>query len=269
MCPVVKSLVNPVAIDASLDGIGVPTTTRPPVVAVQSPETPRVPEGTKELRNIVRTEVLSVLKELGIGGSIAKKDESVALYTAISKLQPDEESIPSPKSAYSDRARRFRELETMVPDMFRHGPDCEWNRHSPMGLELIHPEKPASEPSVLVVEKQRAQQQQQQQQQQEQQQPSRAAATGASAGGDESGCGQFTFVTGSPVVNPRALPSGAARLAVDQVCRYEREDDSIRPGDRLPKLDKLLGIEGIRRAQPKPAQLAKAAPPSIKSRNGL
>ena len=75
-----------------------------------------------------------------------------------------------------------------------------------MGLELIDPEKLASEPSMLAVEKQR-------EQQQHLQQPRHATAVvGACAGSGDGGGEPFTFVIGSPVENPRVVPTAAAKL---------------------------------------------------------
>ena len=66
----------------------------------------------------------------------------------------------------------------------------------------------------------------------------------------------FAFEIGSQVVKPKAFSKAAARFATKQVCEYYRPGDDLRFGGHLPTLDKMSGIEGIRRAQLIFAQLA-------------
>ena len=73
-----------------------------------------------------------------------------------------------------------------------------------------------------------------------------------------SGTQPFVFEIGSQVANPRVLSKIAAKLATPEVCIAPV--DLVRPGDRLYKLDELLGVEGVRRFQPRPTAAVVEAP---------
>ena len=144
--------------------------------------------------------------------------------------------------AYSDRGRRLRGLDVEPNQRMlkRDRLDCYWETRIPFGVQLVAPDSPASEPSELAAATM----------------PAPQPTGGAVASG--SGSQPFVFEIGSQVANPRVLSKIAARLATPEVCT--QPVDLVRPRDRVYKLGQLLGVEGIRRAQPKPAAAAAEAP---------
>ena len=249
VCPVVKSLVNPLGApqayaDASLDGVGVQLSTRPPEPESPNPAAPKVPQVAQglsqtEIRNLVRHEVNLALRESGVLGSRDVKSaagKTEAMQTALS-FQTDGAEL---HSAYSDPGRRFRELDVEGNHRFFkcQRPDCYWETHTPFGLQIIDSARPASEPSELAASSMPA--------------PQPASGAGPSQA--------FTFDRGSEITQGKPLSRAAERLATPAVFPREPPIDAVAPGDRLYKLDKLLGIEGIRRTRPTPAVAPAGAP---------
>ena len=68
---------------------------------------------------------------------------------------------------------------------------------------------------------------------------------------------EFVFDSaGSSVAKPKALLVGSEVLVSKSPVGLRLPQAKRRPGEAPPELDRLLGIQGVRRAQPKPEQLA-------------
>ena len=251
VCLVAKSLVGPLGAHghASLDGIGIQIIIRPLEKVIENAVTPREPLVNQPL---TQTDVRAIGRHelaLALQGLVVRRLQEArpivgrteAMCTALSVMpQEDIDDVGIPRTAYSDRGRRFRELDVEPnPRMFKPDRlDCCWGTHTPLGSQAVALDRPASEPSEFAAATMLAPKQ-----------------TGAAAA---SGTQPFTFETGSQLTVGRELSKAAAKLSTPGL--FIEPVDVVRPGDRLHKLDELLGVEGMRRAQPKPAAAVVEAP---------
>ena len=200
-----------------------------------------------DVRAIVLHELALALQETGVrrpqGPLRSVIGRIGAMQTALGVMPREDSDLAAPRIACSDRGRRFREFDVEPNRRFCKCDrlDCYWETRAPFGIQNVALGRPASEPSELAAATM----------------PAPEPTGGAIASGSD-GTQPFVFEIGSRVANPRVLSKIAARLTTPEICT--QPVDVVRPGDRLYKLDKLSGVEGIRRAQPKPAAAAAEAP---------
>ena len=100
------------------------------------------------MRAIVRHELAPALKESGVirpqGAPNSIIGRTEAMHAAFSVMPQDDIGLDTPRIAYSDRGRRFRELEVEPNQrMFKcDRPDCYWDIHTPFGMQFGRPRSP-------------------------------------------------------------------------------------------------------------------------------
>ena len=270
VCPVVKRLVSPLALEDPR-GNDEQIITMPPTdqlverraacesrTFVPGADTDR--PNLLEWRSIIRTDVqealrgIGLLGQQGIGAFSAPVGQPVArtsaasryddLRSCISRLLANQTSVAAWVAGLSEVGSTvFQKHVKRQPGMFAKGDHA-------VALDLQQVDvgnsgaTSASEPSVAAIDAviRRVVLQ----------------SLGRASDGDNVGVReqQFTFDIGFQVAKSKFLSMGASKLTTEAVCKYYRPGDDLRPGDPLPELDEMFDITGCRRALPSLAQLA-------------
>ena len=206
-----------------------------------------------EIREFIRQEIRRELKVSGVALGRPPAPVEDDMHTCVSRYplprQDGYESSTVP-SAWGNEPRleqQFQKHMATAPGLFTNNGRRDERRT--VGLSMLDPDRPASEPSVVAMEQEHA----------------RSSKDGMVGG--VVGASDFKFDAVAPIHTPKPLSEAAKRFATPGVKNYSRPNHKVRLGDSLLLVDRLLVIQGARCAQLSPEQCLKEAlrttPPKI------